>query len=142
MVRNGKKQSIGGRPLAIETVIAVSLIEESDRPISTNDLLAKVKVLRNDASWEGVEGTMRGTRDWKNRCIAIRRYLGHLAKRGKIQRLGTGPDGTHLWAPNSLSALECAKAVADEILRARQADARLEPEDIQPADEKTARREL
>lgn len=141
MVSNRKKGSVGGRPLAIETVIAMSLIEESDRPISTNDLLAKVKVLRNDASWKDVAGTMRGTRDWKNRCIAIRRYLGHLAKRGQIQRLGTGPDGTHLWAPNSLSPMDCAKAVADEILRARQADMTVERDDIQPVDDPTERSE-
>lgn len=131
MVKNDREpKAVGGRPIALETQIALRLIEESPCPISTNTLLGKVKELRKEDGPANVREYHRTTPLWRNRCIGIRKSLREAAKKGVIQHLGMGPDGSHLWASNHLSPVECAAGVANEFLRTRQIDVSLEPGEI------------
>lgn len=127
-----RQQRMRGRPIGQDTQIVMGLIEASTEPVSTHTLLAKLAEATKISEEELANLPLDKTPPpWDSRCVVIRKMLRAKERKGEIQCLGVGNDGSYMWVHNKISVLKCAALVANEFLKRCEADARLDPDEFE-----------
>lgn len=88
---------------------AVNLILESDKPISTSEIVDKL----------GLD---------EMAVITMRRGLRNAIKEGVIKKVSRAPDDSFAWLPNDTSLAQCAAHAANLYLLSESAELQIDPD--------------
>ena len=111
--------------------MVLRMIEEANAPISTTTLIARLAETRCEDGPDSKSRYNGSTPVWRHRCIGVRKSLREAAKKGKIQHLGVGPDGSYLWASNDLSPAQCAAGFANAFFQIREVPVQVDPSEFE-----------
>lgn len=103
-----EKKTRHKRPLGKNTTIAVGIVQSSDEPVSTNQLVDFMNLDENSA-------------------MVLRRGLNRASERGDIRKLMRHKDGSYSWIGGELSVEKCAGHAANLFLDSQKYQRRVDP---------------
>lgn len=109
MTKNGA--SVGRKPVEyVERAIALVLDQSS--PISTNEIVAKLKLKPNQR-------------------ISMRRGLKRAEEDGRIRKVSRAPDDSFAWLPTTVPVTRCAAHAANMYLSGAETGLQIDPEEFE-----------